>query len=158
FARASLGLFLASLSASVFALDVVVPVSGRVTFEYIGASSAFIDTLSVSVAPPQQLAVVFSGCTLASAPGLTGALLLSGGISKPGCRAELDSDPLTPGIQGFRAGTVLHLQICAKPTIEPACRNIWSSTPAQNIDLQEHLHQTTTGSTTVLTWEDLPNT
>ena len=136
---AALALILGFLSASAFALDVVVPATGRVTIEYVGADSAFIDTLSLFVAPPQQVAVAFNGCALGSAPGLTGALLLSGGVSRPGCRAELDSDPVTPGIQGFPAGTVLHLQFCAKPAIEPVCRNIWSSKPRRTRRRSLHL-------------------
>ena len=71
FTCASLGLILGSLSTSAAALDFVVPATGRVTIEYVGASSAFADTMSVFVAPPQQLALAFTGCTLADAPGLT---------------------------------------------------------------------------------------
>lgn len=151
------GLVLSVLGAQALAADFVVPVSGRVTIELLSADSAFTDTLSVSVVPPQQVAIAISGCTLAPATGFSGLRLLSGMLSRVGCRVELDSDPLTPGIQGFPAGTVLHFNMCAEAGADPNCTYIWSSTPAQNADGTEHVRTISGGNTSVLQWEDLPH-
>jgi len=155
---ASLGLIPGFLAPSAEALDFVVPTAGHVTLEYVSADSAFINTLSVAVAAPQSVSVALNGCKQVPTPGLGGVQLLSATVSRSRCRVELDSDPVIPGIQGFPAGTVLRFQICPQAPGDSTCRNVWSSNPAQNSDLSEHVLTSSSGSTTLLRWEDLART
>ncbi len=155
--NAWLGLVVGALSASAFAVDLVVPATGRVTIELLNSESVFTNTLTVSANTPQQPVVALNGCSVASVAGLSGVPIVSGLLSRPGCRIELDSDPLTPGIQGFAAGTVLHFTICSQAALDTTCRYVWSSAPAQNSDGIEHLRIISRGNTNILQWEDLPH-
>jgi uncharacterized repeat protein (TIGR01451 family) len=154
FLGASLTVLLGTLSFSTWGAKITLPVAGRVTIEYRSVSSAFNDTLWVS-SPSGPIAVALSGCKVAPITGLRGVPLVTGNLSQPMCRVELDADPLTPGIQGFAANTELHFELCTQPPGFATCQDVWSNIPTENRDLQEHL-QPIDPSNIVLRWEDLP--
>src|SRR5690242_4308699 len=156
FLALSAGFAFAAVACTALAADIIVPAGAHVTVEYVSASSAFVNTLAVApVDPTQPLAVAVSGCRSVPANGLDGTILLSSTASRLHCRIELDADPETPGIQGFPRQTTLRFKVCSMTVTELACHDVWSTSPAQNRDLQEHVHAVTTGTTTVLSWEDL---
>ncbi|HMC22238.1 MAG TPA: DUF4114 domain-containing protein, partial [Thermoanaerobaculia bacterium] len=140
------------------ATNLTIGAAGRVTFELVGSDAAFRNTLSI--ASPLTLAIVSSGCKLEPAVGLGGTQILSEKTSQRGCRVELDSDPATPGIQGFPAGATFELRMCAQLNPDPPCEFVWSSNQSSNSDNFDHLHITPVnpvefpGQIYRLNWED----
>lgn len=146
---------LAFTVAPLQAADLTLPIGGRVVVELIGSEADFRNTLSVT---SPAVAVALSGCTLEAADGLGGTRILSEKTSQRGCRADLDSDAGTAGIQGFTAGTVLRFGFCAQTDADPACEFVWSSNPASNADGDDHVQTVdlavATGFAARLSWED----
>src|SRR6266516_3068811 len=96
-------LVLASVAAvPVLAANLTLPTGGRVSIELLTSDATFHNTMSV-VSP--AVAIGSTGCTLEPFSGLPGVPVISEKSSQHGCRVDLDSDPATPGIQGFAAGT-----------------------------------------------------
>ena len=143
--------------AAAGAANLTIGAGGRVTIELVGADAAFRNTLSI-VSP--TVAVAVSGCKLEPALGLPGVQVLSEKTSQHGCRVELDSDPGTPGIQGFAAGTTFEFKMCAKTSPGPVCSFVWSSNQASNSDNFDHVKTTEVdpvnfpGQIYRLGWED----
>jgi uncharacterized repeat protein (TIGR01451 family) len=140
--------------------DLTLSHAGRVSIELLTSDAVFHNTLSVS---SPAVAVVNSGCRLEPATGLGGVPLMSEKNSQHGCRVDLDSDPATPGLQPFAAGTVLRFSMCAQENSDPACEDIWSSDSASNSDNFDHVRTTPVRAAEFpdqifqLGWEDKPN-
>jgi len=143
------------------AADLTLTQSGRVIIELITSNAAYHNTLSLT--SPTTASVSISGCGLEPATGLPGLRLLSEKTSQHGCRVELDSDPTTPGVQGFAAGTTLSFNMCAQTNSDPACEFVWSSNPSGNSDNFDHVIMQDLypanfpGRVTQMRWEDLEN-
>ncbi len=154
--RLFLSLVVCALSGGVAAAtNLVLGASGRVTIELVGSDAAFHNTLSI-MSP--TAAVAFSGCRLEPAVGLTGTQVLSEKSSQRGCRVDLDSDPVTPGIQGFAAGTTFEFRMCAQINADANCEFVWSSNPSLNSDSFDHVHTTAVSPFQYrLNWEDTPS-
>ena len=139
------------------AANLTIGAAGRVSIELVGSDAAFRNTLSV-VSPTVAIAV--SGCKLEPALGLTGTQVLSEKTSQRGCRVDLDSDPATPGIQGFAAGTTFEFRMCAQTNANPQCEFVWSSNQTSNSDNFDHVRTTAVnpvefpGQIYRLGWED----
>lgn len=160
--RLALSLVVCALSGGIAAAaNLSIGASGRVSIELVGSDAAFRNTLSV--ASPSNVAIAVSGCKLEPADGLTGTRLLSEKNSQRGCRVDLDSDPSTPGIQGFAAGTTFEFRMCAQTNADANCEYVWSSNPSSNSDNFDHLQTTAVnpvdfpGQIYRLNWEDKPN-
>ena len=142
------------------ATDLTLSVGGKVSIELLSSDAFFHNTLSV-VSP--TLTVAISGCKLEPAGGLPGVQILSEKSSQHGCRVTLDSDPATPGVQGFAAGTTFQFRMCAKTTAGPNCDFVWASDPASNSDAFDHVRTTALHSADFpgrifeLAWEDKPS-
>jgi len=144
------------LGASIaHASDFVMPKGGKLTIELLGSDAAFSNTLSLIPPPGAPWAIAVTGCNPETADQLTGLKLVSEKAAVRGCRAVLDADVNTPGIQPFPAGTTLHFNMCAKVQ-DPGttCDFIWSSDPSQNSDKADHVRTNTVGDHTQLSWED----
>jgi len=153
--------FISSVVSTAYGADLTLTQSGRVTIELVTSNAAFHNTLSLT--SPTTATVNITGCALEPSTGLPGLRLLSEKTSQHGCRVELDSDPGTPGIQGFAAGTTLSFSMCAQTNADPACEYVWSSDPTQNSDNFDHVITQDLfpgnfpGRVMQLRWEDLPN-
>ena len=159
--RTVLGLLLITACAPIgMAANLTIPVGGKVTVQFVFSSAAFSDTLSVG---SPTTAVAFSGCKVLPAAGLTGVALGSAKSSQQGCTVTLDSDPATPGVQGFAAGTTFEFRLCADNDGDGTCNNVWSSNPGSNSDGKDHVLTTPIhpselpGQVFQMNWEDLPN-
>ncbi len=146
---------LAAATPPAAASDLTIPGGGRISVELITSDASFSNTLSV-ISPAVGIAA--TGCSLEAAVGLGGVHVLSEKVSQRGCRADLDADPTTAGVQGFPANTVFEFGMCAQTDADAACEFVWSSNPANNSDTFDHV-QTTTLAPGVfqLAWEDLEN-
>jgi hypothetical protein len=152
----SLLALLACHSTASLASDLALPIAGRVTIEFVSANAGRFNSLWVSSASgPLQIGL--TGCALTPNPLLSGAQVVSSNVSTPRCRVELDASVVTPGIQGFAAGTVLRFQICSQSGVQPNCTLVWSSNPQQNSDGQDHVRTSQTGNEFLLAWEDQQN-
>ena len=156
--RLVLSLFASALvCAAAEATNLTIGASGRVTIELVGADAAFRNTLSIA---SPTVAIAVTGCKLEPAVGLSGVQVLSEKTSQHGCRVELDSDPATPGIQGFAAGTTFEFKMCAKTSPGPNCSFVWSSNKSSNPDNFDHVKTTEVdpvnfpGQIYRLAWED----
>ena len=140
--------------------NITIPAGGRVTVELEFSESVWSNTLSIT---SPNVAVALTGCTLQPAEGLGGVHILSEKLSQRGCRAELDADPDTPGIQGFAANTTLEFGFCAQLDADPQCDYVWSSDKTKNSDAFEHVTVTqislggAIGQAWRLEWEDQPS-
>jgi uncharacterized repeat protein (TIGR01451 family) len=145
------------LGGAAQATNLTIGAAGRVTFELVGSDAAFRNTLSIA---SPLVSIASSGCKLEPAVGLGGTQILSEKTSQHGCRVELDSDPATPGIQGFPAGTTFELRMCAQLNPDPPCEFVWSSNQSSNPDNFDHLRITPVnpvefpGQIYRLNWED----
>lgn len=142
------------------ATNLTLTTGGRVSIELITSEATFSDTLSL-VTPAASVAG--TGCKLEAATGLGGLHLVSEKLSQHGCRAELDADPATAGIQPFATGTVFNFGLCGQSDSDANCEFVWSSDPAQNSDGFDHVRTTPIRSAELpgrifqLAWEDLPS-
>ncbi len=140
------------------AADLVIGQGGRVTVELLTSDAAFHNSLSVT--GPAGVALAASGCKLEAISGLGGVRLVSEKTAVHGCRAQLDSDGGTGGIQGFAAGATLRFNMCAQADTDADCEFVWSSNDADNSDGLEHVHITELragdfpGRIYQLAWED----
>jgi uncharacterized repeat protein (TIGR01451 family) len=145
-------------SSPAAATDLTIGAGGRVSLELLGSNAKFHNTLAV-VAP--DVAVEARGCKLEPATGLPQVHALSEKISQRGCRVTLDSDPSTPGVQGFAAGTTFELRLCAQTDKDADCEFVWASDPDDNSDDFDHVITTELfpndlpGQVYRLAWEDL---
>lgn len=160
--RLSLILLLFTLfAAEANASDLTLTTGGKVSIELVSSNAAFSNTLSV--VSPTGIALATVGCQVEASPELPGLKIVSEKQSQHGCRVELDSDPGTPGIQPFAAGTTFRFNMCSQEDSDPNCENVWSSNPGSNSDSFEHLHTTPIhpaeflGQIFQLSWEDLPS-
>src|SRR3989442_1333898 len=109
------------------AANFTLPTAGRVTFEFVFSDASDSNTMAI-LSPSVTIAI--TGCNVTAVTGLTGVRLSSAKQSQRGCRVELDSDPATPGIQGFAAGTTFEFLLCADNNGDNTCDNVWSSNQA----------------------------
>jgi uncharacterized repeat protein (TIGR01451 family) len=151
-------LFASALASGIAqAANLTIGAAGRVSIELVGSDAAFRNTLSVA---SPTVAIAVSGCKLEPALGITGTQVLSEKTSQRGCRVDLDSDPATPGIQGFAAGTTFEFRMCAQTNADPQCEFVWSSNQASNPDNFDHVRITAVnpvefpGQIYRLGWED----
>jgi len=140
--------------------DLTLSTGGRVSIELVFSEASFSNTLALA---SPNAAVAISGCKLEPANGLGGLAILSEKKSQRGCRVDLDSDPITPGIQAFNAGATLRFNFCAQTDADPECEFVWSSNPGSNPDAMDHLMTTPLravefpGLIFQLAWEDQNN-
>lgn len=146
---------LAGQASPAVAANLTIPTGGRVSVELIASYAAYSNTMSVA-SPGVDVAI--SGCQLEPAGGLGGVHIVSEKLSQRGCRADLDADPTTSGIDGFPAGQVFEFGMCAQTDGDPTCEFVWSSNPANNPDGDDHVAtvQIAPGAYR-LSWEDLPD-
>ncbi|HLN96842.1 MAG TPA: DUF4114 domain-containing protein [Pyrinomonadaceae bacterium] len=141
--------------------DLTLTTGGRVSIELVSSDAVFSNTFSV--VSPTGIAIAVTGCQLESSPELTGLKIVSEKQSQHGCRVELDSDPVTAGIQPFAVGTTFRFNMCSQEDADVNCEDVWSSNPASNSDGFDHLQTTAIrpaefpGQIFQLGWEDLPN-
>ena len=151
----------AFFAAKANAADLTLTAGGKVSIELVSSDAAFSNTLSV--VSPTGIGIATDGCQVEASPELTGLKIVSEKQSQHGCRVELDSDPATPGIQGFAAGTTFRFNMCSQEDADPNCENVWSSNPGSNSDGFDHLQTTPIhpvefpGQIFQLSWEDLAN-
>ncbi len=153
------GTVLCVAAAQVSAVNLNLPVGGKVSVELISSDAAFSDTLSLA---SPSASVAFSGCKV-DGTAFAGVKLMSEKQSQHGCRVELDADPATAGIQPFPAGALLQFNLCAQEDANPAtCEHVWSSNAASNSDGFDHVRITPIRAAEFpnrifqLSWEDLP--
>jgi len=138
---------------NVYAANLAIPNGGRVSVELIGSFASYNNTLSIN---SPGVAIAFSGCRLEPAVGLGGTHVVSEETSQRGCRVDLDSDPATPGIQDFAAGTTFEFGMCAQTDSDAACEFVWSSDASGNSDSKDHvLTDNFATNAWRLSWEDL---
>jgi uncharacterized repeat protein (TIGR01451 family) len=151
---------LALTSSSAHAADLVTTQSGKITVEMLSSDATFHNTLSLVT--PAGAVLSAQGCALESSPGLAGVRLMSEKVAVHGCRAVLDADAGTAGVQGFPAGTALRFNMCAQTDSDPECDFVWSSNDADNSDGSAHVHITELhaadfpGRAYEIRWEDKP--
>jgi len=143
-------------AAQARAVDVTVGAAGRGTAELTFSDGSFRDTLAV--ASPANIAIALPGCQIEATSGFGGLRALSENTPQRGYRVELDSDPATPGILGFAAGTTISFALCAQTNSDPACEYVWVSS-GLNFGFMDHVLVTDInpgqpGRAFRLAWED----
>jgi hypothetical protein len=148
-------LLLAIAAPHAYAANLSITNGGRVSVELIGSFADYNNTLSIN---SPGVAIAFSGCRLEPAVGLGGTHVISEETSQRGCRVDLDSDPATPGIQDFAAGTTFEFGMCAQTDSDAACEFVWSSDASKNSDGDDHvLTDNFATNAWRLSWEDFNN-
>jgi len=104
---------------AVHAESVTLIKGGEVRLRYVDLTKVFGQTdrfNTVSIISP-VVRVAESGCEVFSAPGLPGVIVMSNASNEsPGCEVRLDSNPDTPEVDPFPAGTTFEFAMMASGT------------------------------------------
>jgi hypothetical protein len=134
-------------AGSLAARNITTTQAGRVSLDFVNTEAQYRNTVLLVKARllngTEVASIGSSGCltgrTNHRAPAVA---LVTNKLAAFGCRVTLDSNPQTANqIEGFPAGTTFELSLCVDRLSNGVCDDIWSSDPALNSDLADHLFQ-----------------